>query len=476
MKLCACVSLTLGYLATVASAHAGSDGNDHHSSLRRGLVPGGVATEAVFPPYSQQCQDDAGPLFTDDAEIFGPGGKYHDGKPATPVGDSCPSPLQGACATKDQKTAFLEGPIDCGGKGWFCRILEEPGWPTVGLKGDLNFGYCNTTDGFEDAGFDNAGHCHGSDSDDTYYWWVRDHWHRQYNGRLRCCCGWDGIVTAGKVVNSCDYRRLVTPEEDVNECRDANEEGVTPYRGGCDKANPPALNQDIPEDDSMCWEVHKFGEPGDNGNDNDNDNDNEDNDNEDNDNEDNDNENEDNDNEDNDNENEDNDNEDNDNDNNNNDNNDNEDNDNDNNDNDNEDNDNDNNDNEDNDNDNNDNEVTCEDDEEFLFKGKKGKDCNWIKKKAEKFCNKTSSGTKVSESCPVACNACSEDENDEDNDEDDGEDNNDCENDATFSFKGQSSKNCDWIQKKAKKKPSICKKKSEGTKVSVACPVSCDAC
>ena len=160
-----------------------SSKNKHDSSGRRragvrGLAPV-VGGEETFPPYSQQCQDDAGPPFMDDAETFGPGGTFHDQKPATAVGD-CPAPLQGACGKKEQTAAFLEGPIDCGGRGWFCRILEEPGWPTINLISDVNFGYCNTTEGFEDAGFDKAGHCHGSNSDDSYYWWVRDHWHRQY--------------------------------------------------------------------------------------------------------------------------------------------------------------------------------------------------------------------------------------------------------------------------------------------------------
>lgn len=137
---------------------------------------------SVFPVYNQQCRDDAGPLYIDDHETFGTT-KYHQGKPAFAVGD-CPDPLQGACAVKPKTEAFLEGPIDCGGKGWFCRIHEQEGWPNLWLNTDVNFGYCNTTEGVEDAGFDGAGHCHGSDSDDTFYWWVRDHWYRQYVSSL----------------------------------------------------------------------------------------------------------------------------------------------------------------------------------------------------------------------------------------------------------------------------------------------------
>jgi hypothetical protein len=114
----------------------------------------------------------------DDSETFG-NKKYHDDKPATAVGD-CPDPLKGACASKPKLEAFLEGPVDCGGRGWFCRILEEPGWNPVALTSDVNFGYCNTTEGYEDEGWDKSGHCHGSDADETFYWWVRDHWHRGY--------------------------------------------------------------------------------------------------------------------------------------------------------------------------------------------------------------------------------------------------------------------------------------------------------
>ena len=284
------------FATTLALSAAFTTGSNLRATNEREL-------QNVFPLYNQQCRDDAGPPFLDDSETFG-NRKYHNGKPAFAVGD-CPDPLKGACATKPKTEAFLEGPIDCGGKGWFCRILEEPDWPNIMLNTDVNFGYCNTTEGFNDAGFDRSGHCHGSDSDETFYWWVRDHWHRQYvrpslfsslchyrttffvclflsmnshffshlllsierqNGRLRCCCGWDD-VNLGTIVNRCDHRRLVTQEENLENCRDANEEGVSPYNGGCDPNNSPTLNFPIPEDDSKCWEVQKFGEPSD-GNDN----------------------------------------------------------------------------------------------------------------------------------------------------------------------------------------------------------------
>ena len=61
-------------------------------------------------------------------------------------------------------------------------------------------------------------------------------------------------------MNRCDHRRLVTQEENLEDCRDANEEDVTPYNGGCNR-DGPILNQPIPEDDEICWEIHNFGEP-----------------------------------------------------------------------------------------------------------------------------------------------------------------------------------------------------------------------
>lgn len=226
-----------------------------------------TASDITWPEYSQQCRDDAGPPFLDDSESFN-GGKYHDGSAATPVlpsDGSCPTPLKTACSNRPSiKTAYIEGPIDCGNQGWYCRIFKEPGWPTVNLVGDYNFGQCNTTENFEDGGTDKDGHCHGSSKDNTYYWWIRDHWHRAYNGRVRCCCGWgEGTsttpLTDGRIANRCDYRRLVTQEEDLNACRDANEDHGKSYEGGCDAQYNNQIGSPIPEDDGICWEISKFG-------------------------------------------------------------------------------------------------------------------------------------------------------------------------------------------------------------------------
>ena len=151
------------------------------SSAHLGLRASKRRMQAVFPPYNQQCRNDSGPLYIDDAETFG-NRTYHEGKNASAVGE-CPDPLKGACSQKPRTAAFLEGPIDCGGKGWFCRILEEPGWPSIALNTDMNFGHCNTTEAQEDVGFNRTGHCHGSDSDDAFYWFIRDYWYRQYVSR-----------------------------------------------------------------------------------------------------------------------------------------------------------------------------------------------------------------------------------------------------------------------------------------------------
>ena len=212
---------------------------------------------------------DAGPPFGDDSETYPDGGKYHDGSPAFPVlqDGECAGPLKSACVQRDTvKQAYLEGPISCGDNGWYCRIMPDPNWPTENLLSDVNFGHCNTTVNFADAGYDQDGHCHGSAKDNTYYWWVRDHFFRAYNGRLRCCCGWyEGTSSTPmygrRIANRCDYRRQVTREEDISRCRDANEDHGLGFDDiGCDSQYKESqLNKPIPEDDGICWEVGRFG-------------------------------------------------------------------------------------------------------------------------------------------------------------------------------------------------------------------------
>jgi len=224
-----------------------------------------VSASADFPLYSQQCRDDAGPPFADDEEHFGKGGKYHDGSFARPIlqNEQCAPPVKKACDSRPSKTAYLEGPIDCGGNGWYCRITKEDGWKNVNLVGDYNFGLCNSEEAFGDSGYDKDGHCHGSEDDSTYYWWVRDHWHRQYNGHLRCCCGWfEGSSSTAmydqRIANRCDYRRLVK-KGTTNKCRDANEGHGKGFELGCDKKYRDQIGSPIPEDNNICWEVSRFG-------------------------------------------------------------------------------------------------------------------------------------------------------------------------------------------------------------------------
>mmetsp|Transcript_28078 Transcript_28078/g.64267 ORF Transcript_28078/g.64267 Transcript_28078/m.64267 type:complete len:433 (-) Transcript_28078:184-1482(-) len=238
-----------------------------------------------WPAYNQQCRDDAGPPFGDDVK------KYYDGQKVKPVlmaDGSCVPRMERACAQhKNPRVAYLEGPLACKNEGWYCRIVMQDGWPNVNLRGDLNFGHCNSTASFSDDGYDRDGHCHGSSDDSTYYWWIRDHFNRQYNGRVRCCCGWydgekkDGAKIAassfpdpmykGRIGNRCDYRRLVTQNENLQNCRDANEDHGLGFddtcpqgktcvaRLGCDAKFRNQIGKPIPENDNVCWEMQNFG-------------------------------------------------------------------------------------------------------------------------------------------------------------------------------------------------------------------------
>mmetsp|Transcript_44222 Transcript_44222/g.86794 ORF Transcript_44222/g.86794 Transcript_44222/m.86794 type:complete len:328 (+) Transcript_44222:66-1049(+) len=227
-----------------------------------------------WPKYNQQCRDDAGPPFPDDVK----GKKYYDNQKVIPVLESngkCAKPLTKACKQHGVPlNAYLEGPIGCKKQGWYCRIMKQDGWPPIGLTGDVNFGHCNSTDSFSDAGYDRDGHCHGSSDDSTYYWWIRDHFNRQYNGRVRCCCGWysKDPVTKKKspyknamynrrIGNRCDYRRLVTKTEDITQCRDANEDHGLGFDDiGCNpKLEKKQIGKPIPENDNHCWEMQYFG-------------------------------------------------------------------------------------------------------------------------------------------------------------------------------------------------------------------------
>ena len=130
----------------------------------------GITSAREPAPPSQQCADDAGPPWGDEEEQPG---AYFDGTPALPADGDCPAPLAAACATdgRSKKDAYLAGPVDCGGKGWFCRISPQASYtPKRGFR-DANFAHCNRTDADES---DTDGHCHGSDDDSTYGASLRD--------------------------------------------------------------------------------------------------------------------------------------------------------------------------------------------------------------------------------------------------------------------------------------------------------------
>jgi hypothetical protein len=218
------------------------------------LVGTGYSLAASPDGPSQQCRDDAGPPWQDDAETFGTNA-YSAGAPALPALDTrgqCPPPLAGACADKTPQRAFLEGPVQCGGKGWFCRIIDQDGWSNPDYN-DRNFAHCNATDADQR---DNDGHCHGSDVDNVYGWWVRDHWFRGYAGTLHCCCDWEGVKG---LTNRCDYRKEVKPFE-LDNCRDANEEHNKGYEGSCAAYSNIPFQEPVGSSD-QCWTMYNFAAP-----------------------------------------------------------------------------------------------------------------------------------------------------------------------------------------------------------------------
>merc|ERR1711982_151119 len=84
--------------------------------------------------------------------------------------------------------------------------------------------------------------------------------------------GGETPLHSGRIANGCDYRRLVTQDENLNDCRDANEDHGLGYDVGCNKAYESQIGKVIPETDNFCWELTKFGyTEGDNDEDNDED-------------------------------------------------------------------------------------------------------------------------------------------------------------------------------------------------------------
>merc|ERR1711982_107854 len=71
--------------------------------------------------------------------------------------------------------------------------------------------------------------------------------------------GGETPLHSGRIANGCDYRRLVTQDENLNDCRDANEDHGLGYDVGCNKAYESQIGKVIPETDNFCWELTKFG-------------------------------------------------------------------------------------------------------------------------------------------------------------------------------------------------------------------------
>jgi len=89
--------------------------------------------------------------------------------------------------------------------------------------------------------------------------------------------------------------------------------------------------------------------------------------------------------------------------------------------------------------DSDDSDGNCKDDASFRYKGSSKKDCDWIGEKSgriKKLCPRKSQGKKISESCPVTCGECSDNDNPGD----------DCEDDASFFLEKQQVQNLrmDW--------------------------------
>ncbi|CAJ1960660.1 unnamed protein product [Cylindrotheca closterium] len=260
------MKLSVIFLTVLVPSHARLYASQQHR--RQVLV---ALASTTFPLYSQQCDRDEGPRVENDADTFGSGVKYHNDSPAFPVllsGGKCADPLKAACSIRnDPKLAYMEGPIDCGDNGFFCTVTEQDDWEPRELLDNLNFGYCNRTEAFDGTEFQDDGHCHGSDDDSAYYWVLRDHWFRQYNGRLRCCCNWDSEevddddpLSNGLFTNRCDYRRWV-PERQEGDCRNANK-AVKNFEDGCDPdVEAQQTGNPVPENDAVCWEILNFGQP-----------------------------------------------------------------------------------------------------------------------------------------------------------------------------------------------------------------------
>eukprot|EP00873_Tetraselmis_striata_P044829 jgi/Tetstr1/465093/TSEL_009821.t1 len=209
-------------------------------------------------------------------------------KPVVPADEqgqpACPEPLKDAegnpsCTPKDGESqdqafvrAFMEGPINCDGKGFFCRMKEDhagidggvTGTPGDQLLANRNFGYCVDRAVDREIDWNNLsrqpnnddGHCHGSDLDIAYIGVLHDHYYRPYRGELECCCGmkergqdedWEPALD---YISRCDYRGATA--------NDANQN----YERGCGRDMADFIPKaEYPSEADMCWTVQNFGKP-----------------------------------------------------------------------------------------------------------------------------------------------------------------------------------------------------------------------
>ena len=76
----------------------------------------------------------------------------------------------------------------------------------------------------------------------------------------------------------------------------------------------------------------------------------------------------------------------------------------------------------------------CSDDDSWYVAGKPSKDCkSYVSKKPAKYCLlEGEDGSYGYESCPYTCGECG------------------CQDSFTWTYKGKSSKDCDWVAKKVR--------------------------
>uniref|UniRef100_A0A061SE82 Fucolectin tachylectin-4 pentraxin-1 domain-containing protein n=1 Tax=Tetraselmis sp. GSL018 TaxID=582737 RepID=A0A061SE82_9CHLO len=177
--------------------------------------------------------------------------------------------------------AYMAGPLDCGGKGFFCRMKTDSyfsGTPRDALHNNYNYGYCkdakeenpdNNFPGNYQRPERDDGHCHGSHLDTVYEELLEDHYYRRYRGNLVCCCGEfatptktsgepennDAWVPATNLMERCDFRGVDGNNNQYN------------FDGGCggdvnrDEYVDPS-NFHTPEQYKAahtCWELKHFG-------------------------------------------------------------------------------------------------------------------------------------------------------------------------------------------------------------------------